>query len=328
MADFFAPTGSPTVAAIDAYHEAKNDPWPAIRLSGGTIGKPCERELWFTFRWVDAPERHSGRMLRLFETGHREEARLIADLRNAGVAVFDRDPETQKQYSETALDGHFVAKPDGICTGIVEAPVARHALEIKTHSSKSFAQLTKHGVAVAKPEHVAQMQACMGLLGLERAFYLAKNKDTDELYAERIHFDAAHFAALMAKAERIIRADDPPARISDNPEAFACRFCKHKPVCHEAAPPLRNCRTCLHSSPAPEAGWHCNRHAIPLEKGMQETGCPYHLYLPGLVPGEQIDADEMAETVTYRMADGSTWTDGEGRTIEELNAMFNQEKPA
>ncbi len=28
-----------------------------------------------------------------------------------------------------------------------------------------------------------------------------------------------------------------------------------------------------------------------------------------LVAGEQIDADEVAETVTYLLADGSTWVD-------------------
>jgi hypothetical protein len=35
-----------------------------------------------------------------------------------------------------------------------------------------------------------------------------------------------------------------------------------------------------------------------------------HLFLPALVPGEQIDADPEAETVTYRLSDGTTWIDG------------------
>jgi len=32
--------------------------------------------------------------------------------------------------------------------------------------------------------------------------------------------------------------------------------------------------------------------------------------MPSLVDGEQIDADEQAETVTYRKPDGSQWIDG------------------
>jgi len=42
----------------------------------------------------------------------------------------------------------------------------------------------------------------------------------------------------------------------------------------------------------------------------QRDGCPAHLYLCGLINGEQIDADEVAETVTYRLATGEIWVDG------------------
>ncbi len=42
----------------------------------------------------------------------------------------------------------------------------------------------------------------------------------------------------------------------------------------------------------------------------QAEGCPAHLFLPGLVPGEQVDASEEDETVTYKLRDGSVWVDG------------------
>jgi len=32
-----------------------------------------------------------------------------------------------------------------------------------------------------------------------------------------------------------------------------------------------------------------------------------------MVNGEQIDVDEEAETITYRMKSGEVWVDGEGR---------------
>ena len=38
--------------------------------------------------------------------------------------------------------------------------------------------------------------------------------------------------------------------------------------------------------------------------------CPAHLFLPALVPGEQVDADPEAETVTYLLRNGTTWIDG------------------
>ena len=107
---------------------------------------------------------------------------LVAELRAVGVDVQDVDPATKEQWEVDAIDGHFKGHADGILTGVLEAPKARHLFEAKTHNEKSFRQLVKHGVAEAKPEHVAQMQVYMGLLSLNRAFYLAKNKDTDALH--------------------------------------------------------------------------------------------------------------------------------------------------
>jgi hypothetical protein len=119
----------------------------------------------------------------------------------------------------------------------------------------------------------------------------------------------------MAKAERIKAANEPPSRISDDPASFACKFCSSKPVCHlQGGTILRNCRTCLHSEPFRQGPmWFCHRHETILQISDQEAGCPHHLYLPGLIAGEQVDADPEKETVTYLLADGSTWIDGEGR---------------
>ena len=50
----------------------------------------------------------------------------------------------------------------------------------------------------------------MQLAGLDRAFYLAVCKDTDELYQERIRHDAEAGLRILAKAERIIGAARPP----------------------------------------------------------------------------------------------------------------------
>jgi hypothetical protein len=311
------PVPSPTIEAIDAHYAAKEKREQYRYLRGSEIGKPCERSIWYSFRWTDEPEQFDGRKLRLFQTGHIAEAALIDNLRSAGVTVAATDPLNGMQWRVTALEGHFRGHLDGILVGLIEAPKTEHLLEVKTHNTKSFTELKKHGVNVSKPQHVVQMQAYMGLKGLTRAFYLAKCKDTDELYSERIDFDPVHFAAIMAKAERILKADEPPAKIDERPDYYLCRMCSRHAVCHEDKPPLRNCRTCLHSMTGPTGAWHCARHQIELTAQHQEAGCPHHLYLPGLVPGEQIDADETRETVTYRMADGSEWTDGQERANDQ-----------
>lgn len=304
---------SPTIAAIDSVVAAQAHRDFDLVVRGSSIGHPCERHLFYRFRWACEPEALDGRKLRLFNTGHVEEARMVAWLRLAGVDVADVDPATGEQWEVVALDGHFAGHLDGIATGIVEAPVTPHLIECKTHNTKSFEQLRRHGVAISKPEHVAQMQIYMHLQGLTRAFYLAKHKDSDELYGERVYHDGAVGSGLLAKAERIKDANAAPPKISDDPGFFQCRFCNSAHICHGGAFALRNCRTCLHSSPAAAGRWHCARHDIALSIETQRAGCPHHLYLPSLVPGEQIDADERHETVTYRLPDGTSFTDGERR---------------
>lgn len=306
---------SPTIAAIEAAVEAAEVRDFDHVIRGSSIGHPCERHLWYRFRWAHHPEAFDGRKLRLFHTGHAEEARMIAWLRLTGADVQAVDPETGEQWEVVALDGHFKGHLDGIVTGIVEAPVTPHLLECKTHNEKSFAQLKRHGVAIAKTEHVAQMQVYMHLRGLTRAFYLAKHKDSDELYAERVRYDAAQAGALMAKAQRIRDAEKTPARVSDDPAYFLCQAfgCPSYPICHGTDFALRNCRTCLHARPINNGQWYCDRHERELPIEDQRAGCPNHLYLPSLVPGEQIDADETAETVTYTLHDGREWVDGHSR---------------
>ncbi|WP_395663469.1 PD-(D/E)XK nuclease family protein [Aestuariivirga sp.] len=289
-------------AIYSAYEDGRNEGFRE-HLGASLIGKPCERALWYDFRWVTAAQ-HSGRILRLFQTGHLEEERLVRDLRASGATVLEVDPETGRQFKVEALSGHFGGSLDGLAVGLRESPRTWHVLEFKTHSAKSYAQLVAKGVAASKPQHAAQMQIYMHLMGLTRAFYLAVCKDTDALYAERIEADPAQAERLLAKASRIIDAARPPSRISEDPAWFECRMCSHRAVCHEGAMAAVNCRTCLHSTPV-EGGWHCARHDRMRDFGQQLNGCRDHLFIPDLVNGEVIDATE--NFVVYRMKNGTDW---------------------
>jgi hypothetical protein len=298
---------TPTVTAIYAAYEAAQESGFREHLGASIIGNECERAIWYSWRWTTRA-RHSGRMLRLFQTGHLAEVRFIADLRRIGVTVMDVDPDTGRQWNVRDETGHFGGSMDGMAQGFQEAPSAWHVCEFKTHGSKSFAGLVKDGVAKAKPAHWAQMQVYMHLSQTTRAFYLAVNKDTDELYQERVKYDAEAALRIMAKAERILRAVEPPARISKDPAWWQCRFCDHAAACHGEAMPERHCRSCLHSLPVAGGEWHCVRHVWNLDRKAQEIGCAAHLYIPALVPGEQVDAGD--DWVSYTMPDGSEWRDG------------------
>lgn len=294
---------SPTREAVFRAYEADREDGFRPHLGASLIGKSCERALWYDFRWVTRAT-FPGRILRLFETGQLEEARLVRNLRRSGATVLDLDPETGRQWRVEAHDGHFGGSLDAVALGLLEAPRTWHVVEFKTHSAKSFRELVAKGVAEAKPQHWAQMQVYMALTGLTRAMYVAVCKDTDDLHIERVRADRDAAERLLAKAARVIFTARPPARISEDPAWWECRFCEHHELCHGEAAPAITCRSCLHATPV-EGGWHCARWDQMIDVSTQRQGCPKHLFIPDLVPGEVVDAGE--DHVVYRMRDGGTW---------------------
>jgi len=225
------PPPTPTLDAIYAAYVAEAGDGFRDHLGASIIGKECRRALWYDFRWVTRSA-FSGRMLRLFETGRREEDRLVRDLRRTGATVLDTDPETGRQWQVTALGGHFGGSLDAVAIGLLEAPRTWHVVEFKTHGLKSFTALKKDGVRRAKPQHWAQMQVYMHLAGITRAMYVAVCKDSDEIHIERTRADGAEGERLLAKAKRVVDAPRPPSRIAEDPAWWQCRFCQHHDHCH------------------------------------------------------------------------------------------------
>jgi hypothetical protein len=290
-----------TATAIVRWYEKNAETGNRPHLGASLIGKPCERELWYTFRWATA-KKFPGRILRLFNTGQREELRFVEELRGIGAEIYEVD-ENGKQHRFHAVRGHFGGSCDAIGRGFPEAPKTWAIAEFKTHNDDSFKQLLKLGMSNAKPEHFAQMQIYMGLAELDRALYVACNKNTDELHTEWIHFERDFFDRLMAKAERVIDAEVPPQRLSNDPAWYQCKFCDHHAVCHTDKVPQKNCRTCVHATPVDDGEWGCHHHErlIPLEE--QRLGCRSHLFIPPLITyAEPMDAGD--GWIKYKHRDG------------------------
>lgn len=244
------------------------------RLGASTIGEECVRQIWLEWR-AYAREEFDGRMRRLFNTGHLQEARIIEDLRRAGFAVWDKQ-EDGRQYEFTDETGHFVTKVDGVIKGVPESENKPHLLEVKTHNKNSFSALEKKGVAESKPLHYAQVQSGMEKLGTDRALYVAICKDDEKFYVERIKADKAEQQKLASKVTKLVEAKLKPAGISDDGSSFGCKFCGMRKVCIGEAAPLRTCRSCVHSSPGPEGSWVCNMQNVTLSLDAQKLTCEHY----------------------------------------------------
>lgn len=273
-----------TASAIYALHESKEE-HPREYLGWSAIGEACERALWLKFHWA-VSEKFEGRMLRLFETGHREEARVIAELRAIGCEVRSIDPNTRKQIGVSAHGGHFRGHVDCIVRGLPEAPKKWHLVDVKTCNAKKFAEVKKNGMQATYPKYWAQAHGYMGELELEDGMYIFVNKDNDEIYTERFKFDASVHIANKVKAERVIFADRMPEPISNDSTWHKCRFCNAHSFCFETKITKNvSCRTCAHSTAERDGRWTCAHWGMDIpDVDAQRAGCDEHLLHPDLVP--------------------------------------------
>lgn len=257
----------------DAYRQ--NDTPFRSHLGASILGDECKRKIWYNFRWAVAT-RFSGRILRLFNRGHLEEARIISCLLMIGVKVFQQDTNG-KQYRISFAGGHGGGSGDGVGIGIPDLdPETACLLEFKTHNEKSFKMVSEQGVRAAKFEHYVQMQLYMRRMGLAIALYVASNKNDDDLYMELVPLNPEMADQYVDLGTQIIFSPTPPKKLNESAGFFKCKWCDARNVCHKvvASEPMhRNCRTCRHSAPLQSGEWYCNMHAKVLSEEEQLRAC-------------------------------------------------------
>jgi hypothetical protein len=268
---------------------------PRAHLGASQIGHPCDRWLWLSFRWA-IQEKFSGRMLRLFRRGQLEEAIIVSDLERIGVHV----QETGKNQSRVDFGKHFGGSIDGIVSNVPGGGNKIHVLECKTHGDKSFSDLVKTGsVQKSKSMHWAQMQVYMLGKKIDRALYVAVNKNDDRIYTERVKLNKEAAQKYIDRAHRITMSERMPEPISNDSTWYQCRLCAAHEFCFSSHLTKEiNCRTCANVTPCENSAWYCARHDagdIPVE--FQRTGCECHVLHPDLVPWKQMDSTNQWEAV-------------------------------
>lgn len=244
-------------------------------LGASEVGDPCWRKLWYGFRWVKL-ERHSGRMMRLFNVGHSAEPRFVAYLRGIGFEVREFD-ENGKQFRISGANGHYGGSLDGMCKAPARYELSEDLVllnEFKTNATgKGYADVDALGLAKAKPKHFAQMSQYGFAKGLRYGLYMIENKNDSSITFQIVELDWNLGRQLADKAEQIINSKEPPPRISENPSMFDCKFCTFAGICHRGEAPEKNCRSCRNAVPVEDAQWKCMLHNGVIPPDFIKLGC-------------------------------------------------------
>lgn len=236
-------SGQVTALVDAAMQRARARQTPRSYLGGSRLGVSCERALQYEFAQapVDPGRDPDGRLLRIFDRGHVVEDCVVGWLRQAGFDLRTRKASGE-QSGFAALDGRLQGHVDGV---IVDGPDLGHGCgypalwENKCLGSKSWRELEKNRLAVAKPVYAAQVAVYQAYLELHKhpALFTAINADTMEIYAELVPFDAALAQRMSDRAVKVISATDAgellPRGFNDSTH-FECRMCPWQYRCWRA----------------------------------------------------------------------------------------------
>lgn len=297
-------------------------------LGASLIGRDCARELQLKWLWASSSKKElDGRILRLFNRGHLEEARFLAMLLGVpGIQVWFETPEGG-QFRWQDFNGHYGSALDGIARGVPDLePGVPCYCEFKTANDSSFKAIVKNGCRAEKYEHFVQQQQCMKYYKLPFSLYLVVNKNTDELYGEIIPYEKDVADQYTRRAGEIIFASDPMPRISNVATFFKCKFCDEKEVCHGKKVAEINCRTCCHWTAEEDGSVSCARNNDEVFDECAWVGCPEHVYNPSVLVGVSYLGGDMATNcTTLRTLEGEEFKQGPNHmTSQQYKERFTK----
>lgn len=200
-------------------------------LGASALGSTCLRQIQWDWR---SPVAFESRTLRIFARGHWVESYTVACLRQAGFKIAQNCDAIAFQQ----MGGMFRGHGDGLVIAGPEIEGVGYPClwEHKGLGSKGWAKVSKEGLARAAPGYADQVALYQAYFNLTEhpAIFTACNMDTMELLHLLVPFDASRAQAASDRAVAVINADragETLPRGGASPEAFICKWCKHKDRC-------------------------------------------------------------------------------------------------
>jgi hypothetical protein len=295
-----------TQAIYKSYEQEFNGEFRS-HLGASIGGDPCLRKLWYKFRNTKMVN-FEGRMLKLFQRGHREEFMFIDDLRRAGIHITNEDENGNQFRLGSTENKHVSGSSDGFGECQVDTLPSLNKgewilAEMKTHGERSFKKLEKEGLVSSKPLHYSQMQLYMKWSQLTKALYIAVNKNTDHIHIELIDFDSEHADSTEQRMISVVEADVAPPKLHHDPSRFECKYCDFSDVCHTKKYKLQvNCRTCLFAKTQADGTWLCRKNSQVLE---DTKPCEQHLFSPSFLDSfKEGQRAPNEDTILYKLPNG------------------------
>jgi len=236
-------------------------------LGMSSAGNECSRAIQFSFFHAYEDEIPI-RISRIFRLGHLLEKEVIIALELLGYKIIN------KQRELYGFGHHVLGHIDGEVIGLMEAPKTPHLLEIKTHKDSLFKQVKNKGVKFGFPSHYDQVQRYMDAGQYKRCLYCAYNKDTSEIWVERLYPDPDRQEFLRIKEMNEVLNETLFPRIGSGQSTYyKCRICSANKTCFHENPISENCRTCEHVEVHEGGLWMCSKHSIQLSNEKQAAGC-------------------------------------------------------
>lgn len=212
------------INSIDISNERPPKEYP----SGSMIGGDCERQVYFAFRH---PKKIDDlRVYRIFELGNLLEDHIVEILKTK-FTVYDVKPDGS-QFSFKDDENKITGSVDGVILGLPESNKP-HLLEIKTYNQKRFEKLVKEGVKESDHKYYVQMQIYMNAFKLEKALFVAYNKNTSEFYTERVDYSYLTALKFLNRSKKVYAAKSHKEldRVSEKVTDFKCKYCQWKKEC-------------------------------------------------------------------------------------------------
>lgn len=313
----------PTLAAADAALERAENGKRTLRqyLGMSELGRECERQLWYNFRWVSRTWIKASGLKKILD-GHAAEDVQAQRLRMVdGITLLTLDADTGKQFAFQHFGGHASGHMDGAILGVLQAPKTWHVWEHKSVAEAKFRKLEKLKIEYGEKQafrqwdetYYAQGVLYMHFSGMSRHFLTVSTPGVRDSISCRTEENPEYAEILLNKAQRIIFSERPPARISSDPNYYQCGWCDHRETCHGHAIPEKSCRTCIHVTPEQNGTWTCADRFCQLSIDEQRAGCDRHLFNPYMINAKQTSCDD--SSISYTKDDGGTFINFRGGVI-------------